>query len=154
AAIDGISSFLQLGVYGYANRGVVDRYVSVTGNGSDEAHWHYAATGNYPTNGPYTVTTTAPDNTYTTRYLHEGRTESFFGFDYADAGMAYDERLYSSAGQMLRRSLTEWTVSGPLPGGHASAQRNPRVTKKVEILLDTGGNALAKTTTLSYDADL
>src|SRR5262249_22952691 len=45
-------------------------------------------------------------------------------------------------------------VSGPLPGGHASAQRNPRVTKKVEILLDTGGNALAKTTTLSYDADL
>jgi YD repeat-containing protein len=153
AAIDGISSFLQLGVYGSANRGVVDRYVSVSGNGTDEINWHYAATGNYP-NGPYTVTITAPDDTYTTRYLHRGSTEAPYGFDSVNAGKAYDERVYSSDGQMLRRSLTEWTFSGPLPGGNSSARRNPRITKKVELLLDTDGNALAKTITMSYDADL
>jgi RHS repeat-associated protein len=45
-------------------------------------------------------------------------------------------------------------MDGPLPGGSSSATRNPRPTKTVEILLDTTGDALAKTTTTQYDADL
>ena len=55
---------------------------------------------------------------------------------------------------MIRRSLVDWTQDGPLPGGHAQATRNPRPTKKVEIMLDTTGNPLAAVTIPTFDADL
>ncbi len=71
--------------------------------------------------------------------------------------MNYDERVYAPASQggaMLRRTLSEWIASGPTPGGAATATRDPRVTKTVEMLLDINGNALASTTTYNHDADL
>jgi RHS repeat-associated protein len=155
-AIDGLSASLKRGAYAQGNRGVVDRWISVKGDGSDEAqnHWQYAATNNNFTT-PYTVTITAPDETYSKRLLHGGpNSDSRFGFEDARNGMAYDESSYSATDQMLRRSLTEWVVSGPLAGGEGTATRDPRVNKQIEILLDTGGNALTKTTTFGYDADL
>ena len=142
-------------VYAQANRGIVDHFVSPKGDGSDESHWQYSA--GYPFSGaPYTVSVTAPDGTRTDRLLHISRSSLsiHFGFDDARAGMGYDERVYSATNQMLRRTLTEWTWDGPTPGGDASAMRNQRVAKHVEILLDTSGLALTKTTTYQYDADL
>ncbi len=133
---------------------MVDRYVSATGSASDEAHWHYAATNNDFTT-PYKVTITAPDQTRTERLIHGGSNEeSRFGFEDARNGMAYDERVYSAAGLLLRRTLTEWGKSGPMPGGEWSASRNPRVVKQVEIIADTAGDALTATTTYEYDVDL
>ncbi len=102
-----------------------------------------------------TVTITAPDGTYSKRLLHGGpNSDSRFGFEDARNGMAYDESSYSASDQMLRRSLTEWIVSGPASGGEWTATRDPRVNKQIQILLDTGGDALTKTTTFAYDADL
>src|SRR5205823_10353152 len=56
--------------------------------------------------------------------------------------------------QMLRRSLTDWQVSGPQPGGSSAASRDPRVSRSANLLLDTGGNALVASTTMQYDGDL
>ncbi|HEV2862247.1 MAG TPA: hypothetical protein VGX48_14650, partial [Pyrinomonadaceae bacterium] len=68
--------------------------------------------------------------------------------------MVYEEAVYappSQGGAMLRRTLTEWGVSGPQPGGQASARRDPKVLRTVEILLDTGAaNPLARSTTYQY----
>ncbi|MGH9873170.1 MAG: hypothetical protein ACRD9S_12010, partial [Pyrinomonadaceae bacterium] len=101
------------------------------------------------------MTITAPDGTYSKRLLHGGpNSDSRFGFEDARNGMAYDESSYSASDQMLRRSLTEWIVSGPASGGEWTATRDPRVNKQIQILLDTGGDALTKTTTFAYDADL
>jgi RHS repeat-associated protein len=141
--------------YAQTNRGVTDRWVSPSGAGGDELHTHYAVS----TSPDYKVTITNPDNTYTERRLLRGRGPGMvdFGFDDSRAGMTYDERYYSSAGQMLRRKLSEWSQSGAQSSGSLSstATRDPRVTKEIEILLDTGGgNALAKTTAYQYDGDL
>lgn len=140
--------------YSQANRGVVERRVSATGAGGDEAVWLYES-------GGASVTTTAPDGRRTVRLLHTGYSfgSVVFGLNDPRAGMAYEESVYApqaEGGAMLRRTLTEWGVSGPEPGGHASAKRDPKVLRTVEILLDTGAGAdpLAATTTYEYDGDL
>lgn len=140
--------------YAQFNRGVVDRWLSPTGNSGDEVHWHYATAINQ---GVLTVSTTAPDGTLTERLIHtDSGLGATYGFSDAKGGMTFEERISaSSGGAMLRRTLTEWTTSGPLSGGWTTATRNPRVTKQVAILLDTGtSDALTSTTTMSYDDDL
>jgi RHS repeat-associated protein len=137
--------------YEQSNRGVTDRWVSVDGL-SETMHWQYALTGATP----YTVRVTAPDGAYTERSLHASRVTVNgppikYGMDDARAGMAYEERAYSATGQMLRRTLTGWATVTP---DGSSTPRNPHVTKTVELLLDTGGNALASTTEMHYDDDL
>jgi len=58
---------------------------------------------------------------------------------------------------MLRRSLTEYeqasaTFARPSPAtGTYTAHRNPRPTKAVNLILDTGGNALSSVSTSQYD---
>jgi RHS repeat-associated protein len=138
--------------YTQANRGVANRFVS-TGAGAPETQWHYEGGG--------IVRITAPDNTLVERYIHSESGNNWgYSANGARTGMAYDERTYSApdAGNvrhMLRRTLTEWSVTGSNAVGLVgvgNANRNPRVTKRVEILLDTGtGNALAKTTVYGYD---
>jgi RHS repeat-associated protein len=59
---------------------------------------------------------------------------------------------------MIRRTLTEWqrNVINYPPGIETTkfATRNPRPVRIVEILVDAAGSAVAKTTTMNYDADL
>ena len=138
--------------YSQGNRGVLERRISATGSSSDEVTWSYSSMGTV-------VTTTAPDGTVTVRYLLPSAPPSGvrFGLEDPRAGMVYDERVYAPAAQggaMLRRTLTNWDYSGPLSGGHATAKRNPRVNRQVDIILDTGGSALATATEMNYDADL
>lgn len=130
-----------------ANRGVLDRWVSAKGDGTDEAHWQYtlAATG------PYMVSTYAPDGVRTERLLYSGATQYPFDFRDVRIGRTYEERLYSAAGQMVHRKLMDWAGTDYTEAGNAA---DPRMTKDVALVLDTGGNALAKTTTFQYDADL
>jgi RHS repeat-associated protein len=146
-------SFLKA-PYAQGNRGVVDRWLSPTGNSGDEVHWHYAASAS---SNVLTVSITNPDGTLAKRYMSaetsEGNTP--YGFSNVLLGMVADEQVYAPTGAgaaMLRRTLTEWTCS---TSGGWWVTRNPRVTKEVNIFLDTGTSyALTQTTTMSYDDDL
>jgi RHS repeat-associated protein len=135
--------------YTEANRGVVDRWLSPTGNSSDEQHWHYAAAAS---SSRLTISTTAPDNSLTERVMIAETTDgsSNFGFNFAELGMELEERTFASTGgAMLARKLTKWAHSG------SSATRNPRAVKQVNILFDPGNsNALTATTTMFYDDDV
>lgn len=144
------------GAYMLANRGVTHHYVSPSGSGADEAHWQYSAgyiDGNF--NQPYKVTITAPppDGTVTERLLHTAVLDpQLWGYGDVRAGRPYEERVLTPTGQMLRRTLTQWVAS---PQGSYANKRDPRMTKQVEIRLDTSGaNALTKTTAYGYDGDL
>ncbi len=136
-----------IGLYSQANRGVTNGWISPDGTSASEAPWTYS-----------NFSTIAPDGTRTDRSVFtNGQDWSAYGFEDPRLGMVYDERTYSSTGQMLRRKLTDYAVDGQAvqyAGYWAYKQRNPRPIKEVGILLDTGGNALTTTTTYQYDADL
>lgn len=140
--------------YAQTNRGVVERWVSADGTDTNLQHWQYSV--NSTTN--YTVRTTAPDGTYTELVLKRGRGpgEIKYGFDDTRAGIPTEERFYSANGTLLRRTLMGYAVSGSQVIGSRSqtATRNPRLTKQVDLLLDTGGDAIACMTTYEYDPDL
>lgn len=143
--------------YDQASRGVTSRKLNSTGIGTNYATWTYSTTGTI-------VTTKSPDRMETEVYRHFA--SGPFGFDDARNGLAYDERIYAPGqngqrGPLLRRKLTEWQMTSnnvPARPGISdsnnkpvSAYRNARPSKEVSIILDTNGNALAKTTTYGYD---
>ncbi len=152
--------------YTQVNRGVTSRKLSANGTGNDLAEWAYSSTGSV-------VTSIAPSGTRSETYkknyatpghpsTHNGQVFYWpFGFEDARQGMAYEERVYAPGtnGAMLRRSLTDWdqtanTVPPSIPeldNTNKTAYRNPRPTKEVSLILDTGGDALAKTVTQQYD---
>lgn len=147
------------GTYAQGTRGMVSRWVSPNGTGgTDEAQWQYSA-------GTSPLTVTAPDQSYTEYYLYDAPVVQSNNFGYADArnGMVYDERVHASDGTTLRRSLTDYaqttsTISKPIPPntsntGSYTAYRNARPIKSVSLMLDTGGQALAKTVTYEYAAN-
>jgi RHS repeat-associated protein len=144
--------------YHQGNRGMISRWVSPNGTGgADEAQWQYS-TGVSPT------TVTAPDGTRTEVYLFIPSVASEdFGYRDARQGVVSEERVYapvSQGGAMLRRTLyhygqTTSITNKPVPpntfnSGTYTAYRNARLEKAVSILLDTGGDALAKTETYEY----
>ena len=137
-------------VYAQTNRGVAKQFVSHTGSSSDEVQWQYSSASNY-------VNVIAPDGTRTERYMWTDGVSSWgYSADSSRAGKTFDERVYSASGQMLRRKLTEWAQTGSNatgnPSGTQIANRNARITRVVEMILDNGGGpALAKTTTFGYD---
>jgi len=136
--------------YDQANRGVVERWVSPSGTGAEEAthHWSYSIT---KSTGVVVATTTEPDGTRSERLIYANSFGTQYGFETPLAGMSYDERVYNSANQMLRRTLTGWSTMTP---SGSTRPRDPHVTKTVGLILDTGGNALSSTTTMAYDSDL
>ncbi len=150
--------------YSQANRGVVEGIESVTGKPQDETPpWTFQPASL----GTANVTATNPDGSFVRRYIHErDALNNMFNASprEAIAGRIYDEEFHSASGQMLRRILTNWVYTGPQhlpPIPHAQepigmdwTSRDARVTRKVEILLDTSGNALAKATEYLYDNDL
>jgi RHS repeat-associated protein len=161
ATVESLSGQNDDQLYAQTNRGVTSRSVSPSGQGGDNQTWTYG-TALDTSVIPYRLTRaiTAPDGSYQQIWYHTGRgSATKFGFEDARAGMAFDERVYTanpaSGGVMLRRTLTDWSYDGPQPYDvNSTATRNARPTKMIGILLDTGGNALAGTTTSQYDADL
>lgn len=143
--------------YAYANRGVLNRYVSATGNPTDEVQWHYEGGGNY-------VLITAPDGSQYSRSMIAGTaTQNAFGYSQnsALAGLPTGEAYYSapdSSGtrSLLRQETTEWVATGSdatslFSNAQQYADRNPRKTKEIEILYDSSGNGVAEITTYDYD---
>lgn len=153
--------------YVQANRGVTLRQLSANGTGNDLVDWLYESTGSR-------ITVTPPLNgarTETYRSIfptpeHQGTQGSLtyywpFGFEDARQGQVYEERVYApgEGGAMLRRTLREFDQTGnavqpsipALDPTMKSAYRNARLRKEVILMLDTGGDALAKTITHDYE---
>jgi len=150
-----LGGHLDDGTYSQANRGVNSRVVS-DGVTSPQV-WTYGGNNFEPGVDPATDVriVTAPNGTVTKTWYYISRgTQIKYGFDDARTGMVREERVYNSSGAMLRRTVNQLVMDGPQPGGYQTATRNARVTKTVEIILDTGGNALASATEMTYDADL
>ncbi len=162
-AVPGVTALNE--PYTLTNRGVIKHWVSPDGTAASEKQWQYGAEEISQTMLKTFVV--APNGTVTERFVHRGRLpgQKPFGFDDAKSGMVFEETTYAQGaefglkGPMLRRSLTEWGLSqyvkqgGGVPGGFI-VSRDPRVIKQVELLLDTGGEALASMTTLAHDGDL
>jgi RHS repeat-associated protein len=159
ATVQSLSGQVDDQLYSQTNRGVTSRSVSPSGQGGDNQNWTYG-TALDTSAIPYKLTRaiTNPDGSYQQIWYHTGRGQAIkFGFEDERAGKAFDERVYTanpaSGGVMLRRTLTEWTFDYTTPQTNVVAYRNARPQKKIGILLDTGGNALASTTTYQYDGD-
>ncbi|HEY9284951.1 MAG TPA: RHS repeat-associated core domain-containing protein [Pyrinomonadaceae bacterium] len=143
--------------YSRANRGVNQRRVSASGTGTDEALWEYGVTTGTLQSPPYTAYAVAPDLTRSERVLQTGSGGGHtprYGFQDARVGRVLEERSFSAPDQngvrqLLRRRLNEWAVTN----GSNGATRDPRVIKDVRLVLDTGGDALAQTTSYQHDAD-
>lgn len=145
--------------YSQGTRGITSRFVSANGTGSDEAQWKYVTT----TIPSFGVAVTAPDDSRTETYLFNkvaSPTSNNFGYTDARNGLPIEQRIYTAGGAMLRRTLYDYvqssvTINKPVPPntintGSYTAHRNARTVKTVNLLLDTGGSALAKTVTDEY----
>lgn len=154
--------------YTEASRGVTKRMLSADGSGQDYAVWEYIGGGTQ-------LTTKAPNGTVTDVIrlnLSSGTTGGYWPFGLEDPrqGMVSEERIYAPnpnptgpqdfRGPMLRRNLTNYVTSqftiGQRQGtGQSNSpvdyQRSARPDKEVSLILDTGGDALAKTMTYAYD---
>ena len=156
----GIVQSLGVGDFPYhqGSRGLLSRWISANGTGGlDEAQWQYSQGLN-----PFTVT--APDGTRNETYVFSpGGLSNNFGYIDVREGLLSETRTYapvSQGGAMLRRTLNDYAITTsinnkPVPPntfntGTYTAYRNPRLVKTVTLLLDTGTDALAKTTTYDW----
>ena len=152
--------------YDQSNRGVVKRWVSVNGKGTPvgEIEWRYEVRREMRTwlgePGLYRVITYAPDKTWSEQLIHdEWKDEAYpYGFGEGRIGRAYETRVYlnEETDQLLRRTLTEWTNTGPVTvngvAGQPGATRDLRPSRSVEISFEDGNTgALAKLSTKDYD---
>lgn len=144
--------------YTEGSRGLLSRWLSPNGTGgADESQWQYTA-------GVTPMTMTAPDGTRTETYLFYPLVNFDDQFGYRDSrqNLVAEQRVYAPGqnGAMLRRTIYQYgqtssVTSKPQPPGinnpgNYTAYRNARLEKKVEIILDTGVDALAKTTIYDY----
>ena len=158
--VDGLNYiFSDRDAYRQVNRGVIEHRVSADGVNEEVWRCQGVHSGKLVTPSYYTVTITRPDGSSSERRLHAAG-GSLDPFDLSDVrlGRAFDERVYSPTGQMLRRTLTRWDVteSRPTIGSVFDwpVTRDPRVAREVTLLLDTGDtNALAASKLFSYDGD-
>jgi RHS repeat-associated protein len=157
--------------YAQVNRGVVEAWEGVNENDTNVPHRTYSVQAS-PSDTTYTVKSSVPGVGRTERDIHQQWFfgSSTFGFDSSLSeesilGKVDEERVYDASGSMIRRTINKWvntaqsqpcsyTVAYPNPIRLCNATRDPRLIRRVEVLLDTGGNAKAKATEFQYDADL
>jgi RHS repeat-associated protein len=142
------------------NRGVSTRKVYVTAGSNSYLQWTYSAAkyGNYG----YMVTITAPDGTYTERLLHRGYDNctgctpnlGTWGYDNILSGMAYEERSFSAASQLLSKKLTHWTKTSFPSAGLRTKDWHPRATQEETIIYDETGAGLSTTLRYEYEGNL
>jgi RHS repeat-associated protein len=156
--------------YSQASRGTTSRQLSANGTGNDVVEWLYAVTG---VNGFLKYTTTPPLNGAVTEayrkvfptpshQVAQGATIYYwpFGFEDARQGEVYEMRTYAAGAQgaMLRRTIRDFdqtsnTVQPSIPQldpTTKTAYRNRRLIKVVNLMLDTGADALVKTLTCEF----
>ena len=160
--------------YSRASRGVTLRQLSANGTGNDLLDWAYSITNGGIDALKMTMTPPlggARTEIYRREYAtpeHQGTQGSLtyywpFGFEDARQGEVFEERVYAPGptGALLRRMIKELdqtsnTVAPSIPQldpTNKTAYRNGRVTKEVRLVLDTGGNALAKTVGFEFAAN-
>lgn len=167
--------------YIQAHRRVTSRQLSVNGLGNDISEWKYLegmalTTGNPVDNNRLRVISiVAPDKTRTEIYTYDPRPISqggatYWSFDFASAftGLVVQKKVYSTSpdglgGQLLRREITKYeqttntyqfsVTCGQTPFTRLfTTFRNPRPIKRVNLIFEGPGPALAQTTTMAYDA--
>jgi RHS repeat-associated protein len=162
-----VASLAELSVpYQMSNRGVKTRKVYESVNDVDPDTWTYTAKTSA---NNYRTSTIAPDGTQTDRFMHRGVQEPpctqpdpskgvRWGYDNPLSGMAYEERSFSSSGQLMQRTLTKWTATQTTvslssdPFTTTKAQRNAR-TLTTETIIYEGNPGLSSATKLTYDTD-
>ncbi|NOT61488.1 MAG: hypothetical protein HOP19_14820 [Acidobacteria bacterium] len=160
--VEARSSLSQSVAYAQSNRGVIAAWDSPTGLSGDEyPAWVYQPNGNH-------TVITAPNGTVTKHFFHKSGVPIWMKFNTpvgaALEGKIYETQVFNNTNTMLRRTLSQWVYTGiqGVPGAgdagtpiaDSDASRNARMTRQVEILLDTGGQALATATEMDYDDDL
>ncbi|MCD9188612.1 MAG: hypothetical protein LUM44_19495 [Pyrinomonadaceae bacterium] len=143
------------------NFGVTNRKVFYGNAPSNYYEWTYSA--QYVAPKGYKVSIKNPDDTQVERFLHRGKDSSpldqygNFGYDEALAGMAYEERAFSSAGKIVSRKLIHWTKTELWTTGDVvpvAAHWHPRVTHEEIIGFDELGNGVSSTVKSEYQGDL
>jgi hypothetical protein len=153
-----------------ANRGVVNRKVYENATTQTPYQSTYSVMYVYPSG--YKITTNNPDGTKSERFLFQGNqsnpdaTQGDWGYDNGLAGMTYEERAYSSTGQLVNRKLSHWEISKlPLtftlwfePYGTGSFGNlgtwHPRVTQDESFIYDETGNGVSAVTKMEYEGNL
>jgi RHS repeat-associated protein len=150
--------------YSQGNRCVTSRKISPSGTGNDLLTWTYTGTSR-------DVIAIAPDTSKTETIRasfatpeHTGTHGTItkywpFGFEDSRQGMLVEERALDANSVMLRRRLYQYeqtAASVPpsisqLDNTWKTAYRNPRPIRVTNIILDTGGAALAQTENYLYD---
>ena len=144
--------------YDMGNRGVLARWVSAKGDGTDELHWTYSASrgSSYPFT-PYTVTVNAPDGSRTEQLLHDENDTNIhqpYGFGNEKTGRPFETRAYSTNNHLMSRTLTDYEVTGPQSGGYSAATRDIRPTKQISMVFEpNNGTALATMSETVYDSN-
>ena len=145
--------------YDLTNRGVTDRWVSAKGDGTDETHWNYSATRGA---NPYKITTTNPDGTKTEQLLYDepflDQSHRPYGFDNVRTGRPFEDRVYSTTNQLLRRHLTQYETTdgttGMLPGFPIPVSWNLRSVREINITFEPGAtSALVTMSETTYDSN-
>ncbi len=156
--------------YQQTNRGVTNRKIYESNSDSTADIWTYSAASS-PNN--FRTGTLAPDGTQTDRFMHRGvwsgcgqqnpeqSAQNYYGthwgYDNILAGMAYEERMFSSDGQLKQRTLTRWTATNTateltlLPQRYV--QRNARVLSTESIVYE-GDAGLSTSVSMEYDTDV
>src|SRR5206468_9627873 len=129
------------------SRGLISRWISPSGSGTDESQWQYQSWLDYG----YHVSVTAPDGNGApngtrseTVLKSDSSGKNNFGFEYAWNGMPFEEKTYApqlQGGSILRRTLTDYSESSAtfnrptIPNnnnpGTYTAYRNARPTRTV-----------------------
>lgn len=142
-----------------SNRGVLNRKVYTEAGTGMPAEWTYSV--QYADREGYKTNVVNPDGTRAEKYLHRGKPScngcpGDWGYDNGLAGMAYEERLFSSTGSLLSRTLRRWEITiltGAFPTATV-APWHPRVTWEKNITYDASGNGLASVSINEYEGDL
>ncbi len=159
--------------YVEANRKVASRVQSISGQGDDLLEWTYSQT--QAGNGDRTTSIIAPDKTRTEIVKYDfpepgdNAGKQYWPLGLADSrnGMIFEERFYSTStnglgGSLLRRELTKYEQTSnaytynapgisPTYVVHVDARRNVRPVKKVSLLFEGTGPALAQASEFIYD---
>ncbi len=135
-----------IAVYDQTNRGVVERRLYGP-DGTLNRTWKY--TGHFdPVPGglpKMTVISTSSrsddpqaDGARTETVMSAYRGSSAYGFNSPESGSILETRRFDENGQLLSRSLFEWTAVGPMPGGETNAKRDLRISRTVEFTFEPG----------------
>lgn len=167
-----VDSLAQLASpYQLSNRGVTHRDVYEGDDDSRPDSWRYEAKA-YPND--YRTIVTAPDLTKTVRFMHRGVPSGAppdyvcevhglgefpnnnlglrWGYDNVLAGRTYDERVFSSNGDLIQRTRTRWAKSyseTDMTNDHKKVQFNARVQTTESITYD-GISGVRAVTKLDY----